>query len=149
MTAYLAFKAIHVASAVLLLGNVTVTGFWAAFMYRHSRAAGEPFRPIAKAILWSDLIFTLGGGAALTLSGIAMIVSGSIPVMQNAWLVRGITALALSTLAWLAFLVPDQYRLERATDPAEVRRLFRRWNVIGWISTALLFYALWCMVTKQ
>lgn len=149
MNGYAVLKTLHVASAVLLLGNVTVTGFWAAFMYRQAQASGAPFKPIAKAIILSDWIFTLGGGAGLTITGVAMIVTGSLPVMLNAWLVRGIAALVLSTLAWLVFLVPDQGRLDRATDPHEIRRLFRRWTVIGWLSTALLFYALWCMVTKQ
>lgn len=148
MTTYLVLKALHVASAVLMLGNVTVTGFWALFLYRNWRSTGESFRPVARAILWTDLVFTLGGGAGLTISGVAMTMNASMPIMETPWLVRGIAALVLSTLTWLVFLLPDQWRLERATDPSEIRRLFRRWSIVGWTSTAVLFYALWCMVIK-
>lgn len=148
MNSYLVLKAVHVASAVLMVGNVTVTGVWALLLYRHWRTTGDSFRPIARAILWTDLFFTLGGGAALTISGVMLSMRASLPMLETPWLTRGIVALALSSLAWLVVLLPDQWRLERATDPAEIRRLFRRWSVVGWAATLLLFYALWCMVTK-
>ena len=149
MSGYLVLKAVHVASAVLLLGNVTVTGFWALVMYRHWRTTGDSFRPIARAILWADVFFTLVGGTGLTVTGVAMTLKAGVSIMDSPWLVRGIGALAISTLAWLALLLPDQWRLERETDPARLRRIFVRWNLVGWASTAVLFYGLWCMVTKQ
>lgn len=149
MNGYLLLKTLHVVSAVLMLGNVTVTGCWALLMYRHWRSTGDSFRPIARAILWTDLFFTLGGGAGLTISGVLMTVKASVPIMETPWLVRGIGALAASGLLWLVVLLPDQWRLERETDPARIRRIFLRWNVVGWVSTSLLFYALWCMVVKQ
>lgn len=149
MTTYFVLKAVHIAGVVLMLGNVTVTGFWAGFMYRRTKALGLPFKPVAQAILWTDWVFTLVGGTAITISGTAMILVGKIALWQSPWLLKGIAALSLSTLAWLIFLLPDQFRLERATDPAEIRRHFTRWNIVGWTSTALLFYALWCMVVKQ
>ncbi|MBI2796429.1 MAG: DUF2269 family protein [Gemmatimonadetes bacterium] len=149
MNTYLVLKAIHVASAVLMVGNVTVTGAWAFLMYRHWRTTGASFRPVARAILWTDLLFTLAGGAGLTISGVLLARHLALPILGSPWLVRGIAALAVSTLAWLVVLLPDQWRLERATDPAEVRRLFRRWNLVGWTSTAVLYYAIWCMVRKD
>ena len=39
------WRALHVLGAVLLVGNVTVTGFWAAFLY--AQRASLPFRPAA------------------------------------------------------------------------------------------------------
>lgn len=146
---YFALKALHVIGAVLLLGNVTVTGVWSLYLFRHWRDATIPFRPVARAILWTDLIFTLGGGVLLTLTGVIMALQSNFPFFQTPWLVKGIVALSLSTLSWLAILLPDQYRLERTEDPATIRRLFLRWSVIGWASTALLFYGLWAMVTRR
>ena len=70
-------------------------------------------------------------------------------VLETPWLLRGIVALTLSTVAWLGVLLPDQLRLERSEDPAVIQRVFLRWSVVGWISTALLFYGLWAMVTKR
>lgn len=146
---YFTLKALHVIGAVLLVGNVTVTGAWSLYLYRHWRDATIPFRPVARAILWTDLIFTLGGGILLTVSGVIMALQGKLPILATPWLVKGIAALAIVTLSWLAILLPDQYRLERTEDPATIRKLFIRWSVVGWTGTAVLFYALWAMVTKR
>jgi uncharacterized membrane protein len=142
-------RVIHVAGAVLLLGNVTVTGFWAAYLYR---ARGQvPFRPVARAILWTDLVFTLAGAAMLVVSGVLLVRAGGYTIAETPWLRRGIGALVVSTTLWLAFLLPDQWRLERIdpADAAGLKRLFRRWSVVGWTATALLFYGLWAMVSKR
>lgn len=141
-------RAIHVAGAVLLLGNVTVTGFWAAYLYRRRRQI--PFRPVARAILWADLVFTVTGATMLVVSGILLIRVRGYTLAENPWLGHGIWALAASTALWLAFLLPDQWRLERAdpADDARLRRLFRRWSLVGWTATAVLFYGLWTMVSK-
>lgn len=149
MLDYFALKALHVIGAVLLLGNVTVTGVWSLYLFRHWRDATIPFRPVARAILWTDLIFTMGGGILLTVTGVIMGLQSNFPFFQTPWLVKGILALSLSTLSWIAVLLPDQYRLERTEDQASIRRLFLRWSVIGWASTALLFYGLWAMVTRR
>jgi uncharacterized membrane protein len=139
---------LHVSGAVLLIGNVVVTGFWAAFLYR--QRASVPFRQVARAILWADVAFTLGGGALLTISGILLVRARGYSVVETPWLLRGIGALSLSTALWLVFLLPEQWRLERV-DPADepaLRRLFVRWSLIGWAATLVLFYGLWCMVTR-
>jgi len=142
-------RTLHVAGAVLLIGNVTVTGFWATFLYR--ARATVPFRPVARAIMWADVVFTLLGGTLLTISGILLAMRRGYPVLETAWLIRGIAALALSTLLWLIFLLPDQWRLERVRpdDDRALRRLFLRWSAVGWAATAILFYGLWCMVAKH
>lgn len=142
-------RVIHVAGAVLLLGNVTVTGFWAAYLYRSRKHVA--FRSVVRAILWTDLVFTLGGGAMLVGSGVLLVRAGGYPIADTPWLRNGIGALILSTLLWLVFLLPDQWRLERIdpADEAGLRRLFKRWSVVGWTATALLFYGLWTMVSKR
>lgn len=141
-------RAGHVAAAVLLLGNVVVTGFWAAFLFRVRSAV--PFRQVARAILWADVWFTLLGGVALTITGILLTRARGLRVADTPWLLQGIVALALSTAVWLVALLPDQLRLERidAVDDRALRRLFLRWSVLGWMATALLFFGLWAMVTK-
>lgn len=148
MADYLVLKWVHILGAVLLLGNVTVTGGWTLYLYRHWRDEVMPFRPIARAILWTDLLFTLSGGVALSVTGIWMARHSGLPLLDTPWLFHGILALGLATFAWLVLLLPWQFRLERTTDPAEIRRLFLRWSVVGWIDTAILFYGLWVMVTR-
>jgi uncharacterized membrane protein len=149
MVDYALIKALHVTGAVLLVGNVTVTGVWAYYLYRWWREGTVPFRPIARAILWTDLIFTLGGGAMLSVSGIVMLIQSGLPWRELSWIREGIGALVLSTLLWLVLLLPAQWQMERVTDAAVIRRLFLRWSVIGWAATILLFYGLYVMVTKR
>jgi len=142
------WRALHVLGAVLLIGNVTVTGFWAAFLY--AQRAVLPFRPVARAILWTDLLFTVGGAALLTFTGIQMLLATGIPFWGTPWLIKGVGSLAVATVLWLVVLIPDQFRLERMApgDSVALRRVFLRWSVVGWISTAVLFHGLWVMVRK-
>ena len=141
-------RLLHVVGAVLLLGNVTITGFWATYLYRVRRRV--PFHPVARAILWSDVVFTVVGGTMLTVSGILLALRRGYRVEETTWLLKGIVALGVATLLWIVVLVPVQLRLERvaADDDRELRRLFFRWSAVGWASTLLLFYGLWAMVTK-
>jgi uncharacterized membrane protein len=149
MDSYQVWKTLHVTSAVLIVGNVTVTGFWAWFLYRRRGQVG--FRAIARGIMLSDLIFTLVGGAGLTITGILMVRAQHLPIVGTPWLWRGVLMLGISTLVWLVALLPDQLRMERLdqSDERGMRRLFTRWSVIGWASTVLLFIGLWSMVMKR
>lgn len=148
MAEFSTWRALHVLGAVLLVGNVTVTGFWAAFLY--AQRASLPFRPVARAILWTDLLFTAGGAALLTFSGIQLVLGRGLPFWGTPWLVKGVASLALATVLWLVVLIPDQFRLERMAtgEPEGLRRVFLRWSVVGWCSTALLLHGLWVMVRK-
>ena len=117
MDSYALWKTLHVTSAVLIVGNVTVTGFWAYFLYRQRGAVG--FRAIARGIMLSDILFTVVGGAGLTITGILMVRAQQVSITDTPWLLRG------------------------------VLRLFTRWSVLGWASTVLLFVGLWSMVMKR
>jgi uncharacterized membrane protein len=141
-------RVVHVAGAVLLLGNVTITGFWAAFLYRSRKVV--PFRLVARAILWTDLVFTRVGGMMLVISGILLMRARGYPLATTSWLQQGTVALVLSSGLWLGVLLPDQWRLERIDpgDDAALRNVFLRWSVVGWTATAILFYGLWAMVSK-
>jgi uncharacterized membrane protein len=110
-----------------------------------------PFRPIARAILWTDLVFTALGGVVLIVSGILLAMRHGYRVAETPWLLKGIVALAVSTLLWLVVLLPDQMRLERLqpVDQRELRRLFLRWILVGWTATLVLFYGLWVMVGRS
>jgi len=146
---YHILKTAHVTGAVLLLGNVTVTGFWALVLWRARDTV--PFRPVARAIMRADYVFTLVGGTLLTMSGILMTLKQGLSITGTPWLLKGVVALAVSVVLWAVALLPDQWRMERVAqdDHAGLRRLFLRWSVLGWASTALLFYGLWAMVSKR
>lgn len=145
---YLVLKSLHIVAAVLMLGNVTVTGVWATFYFRWRKDAD--FRLAARAILWTDLIFTFLGGAALTITGILMARQTGMPILETPWIRRSALLLAISTLLWLTILLPDQWRMERLDRSRDefLKAVFTRWSVVGWGSTVLLFVAMWSMVLK-
>ncbi len=136
--------------AVLMLGNVTVTGVWTILLWRDR--AERTLRHIARGILWTDLLFTFLGGAMMTIAGIMMVRQAypSGAWRQVPWLMHGIEMLGISSAIWLALLIPDQVRMERCPDdqPTRFRTLYLRWSVIGWIATAFLFRGIWVMTTK-
>lgn len=140
-------KFLHVGAAVLLLGNVTVTGVWALVIYRSG--GRSRFGPAIRAILLTDVLFTGLGGALLTITGILLILRHGYNVLATPWLWHGIAALGLSTAIWLAVLLPGQLRMKQADadgDTARLHRIFVRWNLVGWAATLLLFYGLAAMV---
>lgn len=141
-------RALHVLGAVLLVGNVVVTGLWAALLWRARPALS--FKLAARVIMWADLCFTVVGGTLLTVSGIFLIQLQGYPWREVPWILHGIWALAAATAIWLLALLPDQLRLERLPedDPAYVRA-FWRWTIVGWVDTLILLYGLWVMVTKS
>ncbi len=139
-------RTLHVLGAILLVGNVIVSGVWAALLWRDR--AGRDFTPVARAIWRTDLAFTLGGGALLVTAGTAMVVASGRPVLATPWLVRGIAALALSMLVWLVVLIPAQRTMLAPSDEQALRRAYRRWPWWGWGATVPLVYAVWAMVTR-
>ncbi len=143
-----AWRLLHVLGAVLMLGNVLVTGAWTAILWRREgpRAAAA----ISRGILWTDLIFTAGGGALLTIAGIQLVRLEGLPWRELSWLRHGIELLAAATLTWVGILLPDQIRMDRCgpDDAARFARLFRRWMVVGWLDTLLLLAAFTLMMLK-
>ncbi len=144
----LVLKWLHIVGAILLLGNVVVTGLWALLLFRNRHVTG--LRAISRGIMWTDLVFTLVGGVLLVVTGIVMAKSLGLPLMETPWIRTAIHLLGGATILWVLFLVPDQVRMERVApgDDARFRALFIRWSIIGWFATALLFGALWAMVVR-
>jgi len=143
-------KALHVLAAILFVGNVIVTGIWTAIFFRARRT--HDFRLAARAIVVTDWIFTVGGGAMLTTTGISLAIGRGYPVWGTPWIRQAIIALVISTIMWLVLLVPAQRIMLRTVssdaDDARLVRAYSRWNLAGWSATAPLLYAVWCMVAK-
>lgn len=148
MSEFFPLKVLHVLGAVLLIGNVLVTGLWAALLW-HERNT-MPYARVARVILWADLMFTVIGGTVLTITGILLALRGGYDWRTTPWLRHGVVALGVGTLIWLVLLLPDQVRLARWNegDP-RYRPVYRRWTVVGWATTLVLLYGLWAMVSKS
>jgi uncharacterized membrane protein len=143
-------KALHVLGASLFIGNVIVTGIWTAIFFRARHT--HDFRVAARAIVLTDWLFTVGGGALLTTTGVSLAIGRGYPVWGTPWIRQALVALAISTVMWLVLLVPAQrLMLREVSNEAEEARLVRaytRWNLAGWTATVPLLYAVWCMVAK-
>lgn len=141
---------VHVVCAALWLGNFTLTGIWALRAFRTKDAALRRFA--VGEIIFTDILFTLTLGIAVTITGIALASAEHVDIWATRWTALALGIVIVSGLAWLALLLPAQFamlRMSRAgEDPAALERLFLRWNVVGWSVTALLFFVIYLMVFK-
>jgi uncharacterized membrane protein len=137
----------HVLGAVLLLGNVIVSGIWAALGMR--RDAGVDPRTVARGVIATDWCFTLPGGALVSATGVAMAWLSGWPLWQTPFVRWGLLGLGTSTALWLLFLIPLQRAWVRAATAEAARVAYRRWSVVGWVATVPLVAALWAMATRR
>jgi uncharacterized membrane protein len=143
-------KTAHILGAILFVGNVIVTGIWSAIFFRTRHT--HDFQRAARAIVITDWWFTVGGGALLSTTGIVLALRRGLPLWDTTWIRWAIVALTLSTVMWLVVLVPAQRAMVRhdgaAHEDAVLVRAYTRWNVVGWLATVPLVFAVWCMVAK-
>ena len=145
----LLLKTFHVAAAVLWLGKFAVTGIWSIRAFATGR---EELRAFAvREILFTDVLFTIAFGSAVTMTGIALASAEGLSVLQTAWTAQALGAVIACGIAWLAILLPIELRIRRLVscgDDARLRTLFVWWNIVGWAVTIVLFGVIYLMVGK-
>lgn len=142
-------KTLHIAAAVLWLGNFVVTGVWSirAFLTR----SPELRRFAVREILFTDACFTLIGGALVIMSGLWLASLESIPAWSTRWTRDALVVAVASAMVWLAVLLPLELRMRRlaaAREDAQLVPAFVWWNAWGWIVTLALFFIIYLMVAK-
>lgn len=143
-------KTIHILSACLFLGNVVVSGTWAALAERT-----QNFEVIAfsnRLVLITDLLFTLTGALLVVYTGSIMSHRYD-AAPDRSWIAWSYALFATSGLIWALVLVPIQLRqrilLRRhKAITAEYRRLSRIWQISGAIATIVPLPILYLMITK-
>jgi uncharacterized membrane protein len=138
---------LHVASAVLWLGNFAVTGVWAlrAFMSRDRALAVFA----AREILFTDATFTLIFGSAVVVTGLVLAQRLHFDIATTRWIREALVAVIACGAIWAAVLVPIEVRLfVRTKRGLPVRKLFAVWNVVGWSVTVVLFVVIYLMIAK-
>jgi uncharacterized membrane protein len=138
---------LHVAAAVLWLGNFVVTGVWAlrAFVSRDRALAAFA----AREILFTDAMFTLIFGSAVVITGLVLAQRLHIDLTTTRWIRDALAAVVACGVVWAAVLVPIEVRLFiRTKQGVPVQKLFVAWNVIGWGVTAVLFAVIYLMIAK-
>ena len=147
-------KLIHIAGAILFVGNITVTALW-------KTAADRTGNPVI--VAWSqrlvrvtDRAFTVPGILLLLGDGLVMALERGPLVYHSVWVMWGVTLLLASGVIWGVVLVPVQRRqLRLSLDfragreiPAGYWLLARRWRMFGMLATLLPWAALWLMVLR-
>lgn len=143
-------KIAHVLCACLFLGNVVVSGIWAAMAERTRDHAIIQFSN--RLVLITDLLFTLTGAVGVVFTGHLMAASYG-GDSAHPWITWSYALFGLSGLIWLLVLVPIQLKqrklLQRTTQiTREYLQWSRIWQVSGAVATALPLPIIYFMVTK-
>jgi uncharacterized membrane protein len=143
-------KIIHVLSASLFLGNVVVSGTWAALAERTRNYEVIAFSN--RLVLITDLLFTLTGAILVVLTGSTMAPRYGGAESQG-WIAWSYALFGISGLIWAVLLVPIQLRqrtlLRRyKAVTGEYLRLSRIWQISGAVATVVPLPILYFMITK-
>ena len=144
-----ALETLHIACAVLWLGNFVVTGFWSVRAWTSGSAPLRAFA--AREIVATDLAFTLVFGAAVTISGFALAAREGIAPLATLWTRTALEILAACGVLWIAVLLPLELRMRALAtrgEDARFGRAFAWWNAVGWTITVALFAIIYLMVGK-
>ena len=143
-------KIIHVLCACLFLGNVIVSGIWAAMAERTRNHTIIQFSN--RLVLITDLLFTASGAIGVVLTGHLMAgqYGGD---TAHPWITWSYILFGVSGLIWMLVLVPIQFKqrmlLQRTTQiTSEYLQLSRVWQISGAVATLLPLPILYLMVTK-
>lgn len=143
-------KTIHVLCACLFLGNVIVSGTWAALAERTRDHKIISFSN--RMVLVTDLLFTATGALGVVITGHLM----AVPLGGEAshpWIRWSYILFGLSGLIWAFVLLPIQLRqrslLSRSDRiTAEYLQLSKVWQISGAVATVLPLPILYFMIAK-
>jgi uncharacterized membrane protein len=146
-----ALKIAHILCACLFIGNVIVSGVWAAMAERTQDHTIIRFSN--RMVLITDVLFTAGGSIGIVLTGYLMAHRWG-GEAAHPWIQWSYILVGLSGLIWLFVLLPLQLRqrqlLAQTTQiTAQYRRLSRLWQLWGALATLLPLPILYFMITKS
>jgi uncharacterized membrane protein len=143
-------KIVHVLCACLFLGNVIVSGIWAAMAERTRNHAIIQFSN--RMVLITDLLFTATGAIGVVFTGHLMAgrYGGD---TAHPWITWSYALFGLSGLIWMLVLLPIQLKqrrlLQRTTQiTSEYLQLSKVWQISGAVATVLPLPILYLMVNK-
>jgi len=152
--AYLGLKVIHVASAMVFLGNIVLGLFWKA----HADRSKNPviIAHTMDGIIRSDAVFTVPAVFVIVLGGIGMGIEQHYPILGTGWIFWSIILFSISGLAFGFQVVPLQTRMRAVAregdgtkfDWTAYRQLSRRWEIWGIVALAAPAIAFAMMVFK-
>jgi uncharacterized membrane protein len=143
-------KVVHLLCACLFLGNVIVSGVWAALAERTGRH--EIIKFSNRMVLLTDVLFTATGALGVVITGHLMAdrFGGD---TAHGWITWSYMLFGLSGLIWAFVLVPIQLRQRTLLArfdyiTADYLRLSRVWQIAGAVATILPLPIIYLMVNK-
>ena len=146
--------AIHILSAVVLIGNLITSAFWKVRADQTSNL--ETIASTCRALLRADYMFTIPGIVVLWASGMLLVAFTGWQRFEQLWLGLSFVLLILTTIIWAAAMLPLQRRMARLTQEGlsqgrldqAYSRTSRRWSMFGGIATLLVLIILFLMVLR-
>jgi uncharacterized membrane protein len=141
-------ETVHIACAIVWLGNFVVTGVWSLRAFAARNASLRLFA--SREMLFTDAVFTLAFGAAVTVSGIALANAEGLAIWQTFWTRTAIETVAGALVAWAVVLLPLELRIRALAqrNSPHATNAFALWNVCGWTITLALFCIIYLMVAR-
>lgn len=147
----------HIAGAVVFLGNIIVTGVWMLLAERTRSIPVIHFS--AKAVIRADFLFTLPGVLLLVINGVVMVVArwgGWDAFHQISWVTIALGLFIASGVIWVGALLPAQHRMAVFSDPSaypdslppRFASAIRQWYFWGVLAILLPVVSLYLMVHK-
>lgn len=146
--------AIHILSAVVLIGNLITSAFWKVRADQTSNL--ETIASTCRALVRADYTFTIPGIVVLWASGMLLVAFTGWQRFEQLWLGLSFILLIVVTIIWLVALLPLQRRMVRLAQEGLSRgqldqaysRTSRRWSMFGGIATLLVVIILFLMVLR-
>ena len=149
---YNIWKLLHVLSAIIFLGNITIGIFWKiqADKSKDRLKIADTFKNIIKA----DKIFTMPSVTALIIFGLGTAMQGNFSLIETPWISWSIIMIIISAYVFMAKVVPLQKEIYSLTNDPEkfslenYLKFSKKWNFWGTIVTITPYIAVILMVLK-
>ena len=147
-------KLLHIAGAILFLGNIVVTAVWLVLAEQTRNPATLHFA--AKAVNWADVFFTAPGILLLLANGQIM-ANAAWGGVSASWIAVALGLFVVSGIIWAGFLLRYQHRLIQlsaqpagsdAPLPPAFFRVLHAWYIAGAVATVSPLVSLVLMVVK-
>ncbi len=145
-------KLLHILGAILLVGNIVITGVWMFMAERTNNPAVMRFA--ATMVNWADVFFTVPGIFLLITNGDILSEQWG-GVFQVSWIVVSLVLFAFSGIVWIFLLLRYQNNLislsttlTQEQDSADFFVLLHKWYFWGAVATVLPLISLVLMFLK-
>lgn len=152
MELILILKLVHVITAILFIGNITVAVLWKSLADKSKDRLRITFT--FEGIIKSDRIFTMPAVTLLIITGFGISGLLKLSTIETGWILWSIILIIISGAVYMAKVVPTQKKiLELSKEVSkfnweEYNKLSNQWNVWGSIATIAPYAALVLMVIK-